>query len=210
MTECYFVDSTDLTLAVVLERLKREEAEKKRRWRRLAVAGLVALGHSLIIGWMIYAKLSQLPPSKPPPETELLWLLKPPVVVKPGPNSTDQREEMIRQAYKAVQLLPPVDRDRTNAITVDDDVSMALGRSLACGAGSFEYLTPEGQRRCLRKPWGFTYDRYGYVILDTGRLPAREKPRPSDVLARQRNTAPECPNNVDPNAPCLGRIIRGN
>lgn len=212
MTENYFVDQSDLTLAIIIERLKREEAEKQRRWRRVAVAGFVLLCHVLVVGVMLRAKLTNAVHEPPPHRTELVWLLKPQgTMMTKGDREIDRRREtMIRQAYKAMETLPQIFLERPNAITLDEDPGLALGRALACGAGSFEYLTPDGQRRCYRKPWGFTYDRYGYIILAGPHMPKPEKERPSEVLARQRNNAPVCPNNVDPNAPCLDRIIRGN
>lgn len=210
MTVAYFVDETDLTLAVVTRRLAREAEARKRRWRRLVAVGIVLSAHTLLIGYLVHAKLINAVPEKAPPKTELLWLLLPPAKVASGVRKTEERDKMVREAYKAVEMLPQTTYERPNAITIEP--GLALGDAIACGAGSYEYLTPDGRLRCRHRPWNFTYDRYGYVILDTqGLVRKPEKTRPSDVMAHERNTAPRDPSSyIDPNAPCLDCIIRGN
>jgi hypothetical protein len=211
LAEVYFVDETDLALAIVVERKRREEALRKRRWRRQLTAVWVGVAHAVVIFLMIHAKMVELGREKPPTETQLLWLLLPRATMTQAPDRDWTSEDMVRQAYKAVQMLPRVAAPRPNAITINP--GEALGQAIACGAGSFEYLTPEGQERCQHKPWALKYDRYGYVILDSEprhEKEKREKPRPSDVMAHQRNTAPTDTKNVDINAPCLDCIIRGN
>jgi hypothetical protein len=210
VAEAYFIDETDPTLAVVLGRRKREEAQKKRRWRRQLTAIFVGVAHLLVIFLMIQSRMVEVAREKPPTQTQLLWLLLPKASMTQARERELKSEDLVHQAYKAVQLLPMVEADRPNAITVEPgDV---LGQAIACGAGRFEYLTPEGQARCKHKPWAFLYDRYGFVILDTSQRHDRtqEKPRPSDVMAHQRNTGPSNTKNVDANAPCLDCIIRGN
>jgi len=210
VTDAYSIDESALAVAGILERLNKRRTAKKHRLFRVIVATGVAVMHMLVIMLLIETRIVVTTHEKPPHETQLLWLLLPRAVQSSGNQAERQAEEMIRQAYKAVQLLPNVvDSPRPNAITVDP--GLALGQALACGAGAFEYLTPEGRLRCGHRPWNFIYDRYGYIILNTQERPAQaEKPRPSDVMAHQRNTAPECPANVNPNVPCLERIIRGN
>ena len=107
------------------------------------------------------------------------------------------------------KILKPKVEEENNAIT---DFGLALGRSLACGANSFEYLNSKMRSECRHKPWQFVYDHYGNIVLDPqGRTQdvREETLRPSDVQAHERNTAPRCPQNVDPNAPCIADIIGG-
>lgn len=212
MSLSYFVDDTDLALAVVIRRQARAEEARRRRWRRLVVAGGVCLAHLVVIGYLIHTKLTQDAPEKPPPNIQLLWLLQPRASAASGVREDDPHEEIVRQAFKAVEMLPKVDVERPNAITIDP--GLALGAAIACGAGSYEYLTANGRWRCQHRPWGFVYDRYGYIILDTqenARARQADKARPSDVMAHERNTTPRNPAPyIDPNAPCLECIIRGN
>lgn len=104
---------------------------------------------------------------------------------------------------------PKEQSEESNAIT---DLGWALGRSLACGANSYEWLNNKMRAECMRKPWNFAYDRYGNIVLDTRARIERDEEtlRPSDVQTQERNTAPACPQNVDPNAPCLSAIIHGH
>jgi hypothetical protein len=101
--------------------------------------------------------------------------------------------------YSLPITLPP----SPNAI----DPGLLLGQALACGANSFEYLTPQGRANCRRPPWNYTYARDGTIVLNTQYKPPEPKPTPAEVMQLERYTTPECPTNVDPNAPCLSKIL---
>jgi hypothetical protein len=214
VADATFLDQSALVASGILERLERRRKAKKHRLYKATVAVFVILIHVLVVLLLIRTTLIVVKMEKPPQESRLLWLLLPRANQISGNRNEKKADEMIRQAYKAVQLLPRVveNADRPNAITVDS--GLALGQALACGAGKFEYLTVEGRARCVSKPWNFTYDRYGYIVMDM-RDPQQkkrdeQKVRNSDVMARQRNTQPVCPTYVDPNAPCFARALRGD
>lgn len=212
MAGAYLIDETNSAVADILARLEKRRKAKRHRLSRLLVAFFVTVVHLVVIYYLVQAKLIAVAPQKPLPKTELLWLLLPKASFSRGTQSELETEKMIRDAYKAVQLLPNVNRPVSpNAITVDS--GLAIGQALSCGAGKFEYLTPEGQRRCRYKPWDFIYDRYGYVILDARGAPVQKQPekkvRPSDAMAHERNTRPHCPSYIDPNAPCLENYVPG-
>lgn len=196
-------------VADIIRRLETRRKAKKYRLYRSAVAAVVLLAHLAVIAWLVQTRIVHTEYRKPPPQTQLLWLLLPHKNASLGAHNEDAAENMVRNAYKAVQLLPVVTNNQpNNAITLDPGV--ALGQALSCGAGKFEYLTPEGQRRCRSKPWNFTYDRNGYVIMDGKGAPKPvEKPHPADVMAHERNTRPVCPKYIDPNVPCLERVLSG-
>ena len=92
------------------------------------------------------------------------------------------------------------------------DPALALGQALACGASSFEYLSPKAQARCKHTPWHYKYDKDGYIVLDATVRPVEPEHNPTGAEAAQHimNTEDPCPANVDPNAPCLYRVIHGN
>jgi hypothetical protein len=210
VTETYFIEDVPLTIDLVRQRLRREEAAKKRRGYRVTVASIVVFLHLAVIAMLVAVKVTVPVREKPPQPAQLLWLLLPPAQEAQGTRSEQEAEDLVRRAYKAVQLLPRLNREgESNAITMEP--GQALGAAIACGAGSFEYLTEEGQRRCRHRPWHFTYDRYGYLVMDARNLPPpAKKPHRGSVLEKERYTPDRCPKNVDPNAPCLDRIIRGN
>jgi hypothetical protein len=213
VTETYFIDESDLTLDVLRQHILREAAELKRRRFRIQVVTCVTAVHLLVAAVLLSSKIvTFVPPEKAPPEMQLLWLLLPRAAQAPKSTNQVMNEKLVQQAYKSVMLMPRVESEQSNAITLDP--GLALGQALSCGAGRFEYLTKEGQMRCQHRPWGLRYDRYGYIILDTGGMPQEkqdeERMSASEALQRQRNTADPCPKSVDPNAPCLSRIIHGN
>lgn len=210
MAETIFLDKSALASSGILERLEKKRKAKKHRLFRLTVATGVTLAHIAVVILLVRTTLIAITREKPPVETQLLWLLLPPAPNSPGTQSERQAADMVKQAYKAVQLLPLVQSKevRPNAITIDP--GLALGQAMACGAGKFEYLTRDGQAHCISKPWKYTFDQYGYIILDTSpqeKKKKEEKLRPSDVMAHQRYSAPVC---LVPNAPCAERIINGN
>jgi hypothetical protein len=210
VTDTFPIDGPGAALADILERQRKRDAAAKRTWRHHSVAVGVTIVHVLIVALLIQTRIVTFSREKPVKDQPLLWLLLPRASQAPQDVNQQREADLVRQAYKAVQLLPQIEQPvRPGAITVDP--GLALGQALACGAGSYEYLTPEGRRRCNDTPWHFRYDRYGYIILDARGQPAvAEKPRPSDVMAHERNTQSVCPKNIDPNAPCLGRVVHGN
>lgn len=210
VAEAYIIDETGV-VADIRARYARRRLSRRYRVLRIAVATLVTIAHIAVVMWMVATKFAPVKPPEKPVKTQLLWLLLPRNAIHPGVERPNPAEEMLRQAYKAVQLLPKVESPQptNNAITLDPGLS--LGQAIACGAGSFEYLTPEGQRRCRSKPWNFTYDRYGYIIMDTrGRAPkpqTEKKVNPRAKMQQQRNTAPNCPDGTT--GPCIGEMLHG-
>jgi hypothetical protein len=202
-----FVGEPAATLAASLMRLRTDEDAHLRVVRRCVAAAAVAALHVAFIFMLIQADWIPGLNIKPPSEPPLLWLLLPKA---PGvPEAVQQQQHSQKEAprenpifYSLPITLPPA----PNAI----DPALALGQALACGANSFEYLTPQRRANCRRPPWNYTYARDGTIVLNTQYKRPEPKPTPADVLAHERYTAPSCPENVDPNAPCISGIIGGH
>jgi hypothetical protein len=185
------------------------EEERKRNLRRLYAGLAVAAVHVLFVVVLIAAQWVPIP-VKPNKIAPLQW------IVLQAPMRADLQNKIKPRAPNVgtvdpnliIRLPRPKIDEENNAI---NDWGWALGRSLACGASSYEWLNNKMRAECKHKPWDWVYDRYGNVVLDARpRLPqAEETIRPSDVQARERNTAPACPGNADPNAPCLSDVIHG-
>jgi hypothetical protein len=83
-----------------------------------------------------------------------------------------------------------------------------VGRSLACGASSYENLSVVQREACRRHPWAFVKRPDGTIVLD---VPKGEQPPPPpttiEILRHQQETAPPCP--MLANVPCLGGVIHG-
>lgn len=210
MADTSFVGESATMLADFQARLRVEEMARKRAIRRTLAGAAVAAVHVAFIVLLIASEWIPVPMEK--------------VVIQPLTWLTLQQQAAARQdkpikPRKSEQggyinpeivpkFVPPKQEEENNAI----DLGYALGRSLACGANSYEWLNSKMRSECKHRPWQFVYDRTGNIVLDAApRVPQQEeKPRPSDIQAHERNTAPLCPQNVDPNAPCLAAIIGGH
>jgi hypothetical protein len=84
---------------------------------------------------------------------------------------------------------------------------LGVGRSLACGASSYEYLAPLQREECLRKPWHFVKRSDGTIVLDVAK-PVETQPSTIDIIRHEQETAPPCP--VLSNVPCLGKVMHGD
>jgi hypothetical protein len=82
-----------------------------------------------------------------------------------------------------------------------------VGRSLACGAGSYENLPPNMREACRRQPWAWVKKPDGTIVLDATPKPV-EMPTAADIMRHEQQTAPPCP--VLQNVPCLGKVIHGD
>ena len=86
-----------------------------------------------------------------------------------------------------------------------------LAQATTYGYDEFNRLTSRTVTSGTVQNYTYVYDRYGNIVLDARERPVEEEQlRPSDIQAQERNTAPTCPQNVDPNAPCLSSIIGGH
>lgn len=208
MADTSFVGEPAATLAAYLIHVQDNEDVRRRRLRRAAAAAVVAVLHVVLIVLLIKAEIlpreRTIPRALPP----LLWLLLPRAPNAPSLAVPHKGKELPREApmtYITPLVKQPPPEEAINP-------AWALGQALACGASNFAYLTPEARSLCKRPPWHYKYDRDGYIVLDTTqqrRPQEEEKLRPGDIQAQERNTAPVCPTYIDPNAPCLSRIIHG-
>lgn len=200
-----FVSETAALLADFKARLglQGEDGEYIRR-RAVAWTG-VAVIHVLLVYLLIASQWLPIDFRLAPEQPSMTWvrLTGQSKTQKPAPPAPVKKS--VPQAV--MKVVPPTvikpKEEENNAI----DWGLAIGRSLACGASSYEYLSPRQQAACLHRPWLFTYDRHGNIVLEAkARQPQEEKLRNSDIQARERNTTPQCPTYIDPNAPCLSAI----
>ncbi len=210
MADTSLVGESATLLADLQARLRQAEEARKRNLRRVYAGVAVAILHVLIVILLIASEWVPINVEKVKQIAPLQWVtLQAPVranqeKIKPkSPNVGTVEPSLIPK------ILRPKPEEENNAIS---DFGLALGRSLACGANSYEWLNTKRRAECQHQPWQFVYDRYGNIVLDAHPrvVQDQETLRPSDVQARERNTAPVCPTNIDPNAPCLSAIIGGH
>ena len=195
-------------MARLRARLRLEGEARKRALRRVLTGAAVAVLHVLFLLLLIASQWVPLPLPRLEEIKPLMWV----VLTQPAkaPKIAHALPKQGEESGAITTVIPPrviQQQEENNAI----DLGLAIGRSLACGANSYEYLNSKRRAECLHRPWQFVYDRYGNIVLDARERPVEEEQlRPSDIQAQERNTAPTCPQNVDPNAPCLSSIIGGH
>jgi hypothetical protein len=194
-------------LAELSARLQVEGEARKRAVRRVRAGVAVALIHVLFVYVLIKSQWLPVALPKPAEIKPLMWVIL--TQPAPAPKVIVAKPKKGEESGAITTFVPPrklTPEEENNAI----NPGLAIGRALACGANSFEWLNPKQRAACLNKPWQFVYDRYGNIVLDAHERPVEEERlRPSDIQAQERNTAPACPQNVDPNAPCLSSVIGG-
>ena len=210
MADTSLVGESATLLAELGLPLHLQDAARKRAMRRFLAGAGVVVFHILFLVLLVTSEWFPVDFKEQIERRPLLWILLPqasrtPKVVPVKPLKSTQGQAA--STFVKPDLVRPHEEEN-NAI----NLGLALGRSLACGANSYEYLTLRQRLNCHYQPWQFVYDRYGNVVLYADQRPPEEteKLRPSDVQAHERNTAPSCPKNADPNAPCLSDIIHGH
>jgi hypothetical protein len=207
-----FVGESATLLADFKARLWVDEEYRKRNIRRTYAGAAVAVLHVLMVAVLIASQYMAVPQVIQRKIEPLQWLLL------QSPSRPSQTQAPVRSqspGYVNPEIVPRILRpqpdEENNAIT---DLGLALGRSLACGANNYEWLSPKMRAECQRRPWNFTYDRYGTIVLDAHPRPerqqAQEAPRPSDVQARDRNTADPCLIAKQSGTPCIHGTIFGD
>jgi hypothetical protein len=93
------------------------------------------------------------------------------------------------------------------------DILGQVGRFLACGASSFEYLNPSQQAHCPRQPWQGLELPNGVIVLNPLPRPLLQTDaQPSftgaEALNRQMRQNSGCP--IMLNTPCLQDMFSGN
>ena len=199
-------------MAELQARFRADEAGLRRSRSRGLAVGVAIVVHVIFIWILILAEFIPMDFLGRPKIEKMTWIVLSQPAQAPRIIPTKQTKAESDAAVNPILVPKPIKpkvEEENNAIT---DLGLALGRSLACGANSFEYLNSKMRLECRHTPWTFVYDRYGNIILDPQGRTAEvreETLRPSDVQAHERNTAPRCPQNVDPNAPCIADIIGG-
>ena len=192
-------------LADLKEQLGLYGVTGERALRRAAYVTGVVIVHILFVYLLVISRWVPEAFDLAARQAPMTWvsLMQKTETPKPAPPTPKEESPNTVPTMIPPTFTPPK-VEENNAI----DWGLAIGRSLACGANSYEYLSPRGRMACLHRPWNFVYDRYGNIVLQASARPAQEeKPRNSDIQARERYTTPRCPKNIDPNAPCLSDII---
>jgi hypothetical protein len=197
-------------LDAVLLRLKRDEEARHRATRRMLAAGAVGLLHVAII--LALLRADWLPLSRPirSEEPKLLWLLLPHA---PGTQEVQHKKSERDLEHSApVTIVLPITPPRPQPQPTESiNPATALGQALACGASSYEYLSPAARDKCKHMPWHYKFDKFGNIVLDTQERPPEQAQRETGAEAQERimNTADPCLAAKVTGTPCMDQIING-
>jgi hypothetical protein len=182
-------------------------AERQRNIRRAVVGVIVLVIHVVAIAVFIYSgRLSIVERIRQTIPEAITWIPLPqPAPTRsiplPPPEATPQ--------ITAPITLPPIPaRPAAPLAPPQSGGLLGVGRSLACGASSYEYLSPMQRERCLRHPWAFTKKPDGTIVLEAPPKPVETAPSAADIMRHEQQTAPPCP--ILNNVPCLGKVLHGD
>jgi len=201
------VGSEPADLSVILaEREQSDIGERERNIYRAIVAVAVLLLHVLALAVFIYSsRIPLVQRARTTIPEAIMWLLLPP---KP-PNATLIKpvlpEEPLPEVIAPITL-PPIPAIPLPAEPPSEGLA-GVGRSLACGASSYENLSPAQREQCRRHPWHFVRRADGTIVLDVAK-PVLPPPTAIEILRHEQQTAPPCP--ILSNVPCLGKIMHGD
>lgn len=211
MSGASFIGEQASVLDAVLLRLKRDEETRRRAMRRTLAAVAVGLMHLAIIVVLLRTQWLPQPRQIRAEQPPLLWLLLPAL---PGnPVIPHKHRAQAEQQAPPATIVLPITHPPPPQSTETFNPATALGEALACGANSYEYLSPERRDRCKRMPWHYKFDRYGDIVLDVEARPEEEQqPKETGAEANQRmmNTADPCLAAKMTGTPCIEQTIYGN
>lgn len=99
-----------------------------------------------------------------------------------------------------------------NTIQKPGDVMQAIGRELACGAGSYENLSQAAREACRRQPWHFKKNAKGVIVLDVNKQP-EQQPETSisgvDQAIKTLDTSDPCLAAGNTHSECIHKNIFG-
>ena len=183
-------------------------ARRRRNIRRGLAAAAVAVVHVLAL--MLIMIGNEVPLIKRIRETipeAITWIPMPQKVVQPPKPVTQNPEVPIPEPIITAPITVPPLHTRPALPTTRPEGMEGVGRSLACGAGSYENLPPNMREACRRTPWAWVRKPDGTIVLQAPPKPV-DVPTTADIMRHEQETAPPCP--VLQNVPCLGKVMHGD
>jgi hypothetical protein len=205
-------DGTANTLASDYAEIRPAHAEaaateRQRNVRRAVVAVVVLVLHIIAVAVLVYSgRVSIVERLRQTIPEAITWIPLP----QPAPTRKiplPPPEEM-PQLTAPITLPPLPTRPPAPLAPPQSGGLLGVGRSLACGASSYEYLSPMQREHCLRRPWAFVKKPDGTIVLQTPPKPVEIAPTTADIIRHEQQTAPPCP--ILSNVPCLGKVLHGD
>ena len=190
---------------------RAEEALARRRQNVRRALAWVAVVVVHILALLLIMVGNEVPLIKRLQETipeAIMWIPMPKKAVNPPRPALENPEILLPEPIITAPItVPPLRTHPSLPAPPDTGGMVGVGRSLACGAGSYENLPPNMREACRRQPWAWVKKPDGTIVLQAPPKPI-EMPTTADIMRHEQQTAPPCP--VLQNVPCLGRIIHGD
>ena len=186
--------------------LRPEEDDRRRNTRRTLVAIAVVIFHLIALAVLVYSSRIQPPRfvKQTIPEM-IMWFpfhKHEPVV----PTFIRPQIEVPIPIITLPITIPPLELTRPTPLPPPPTEGLlGVGRSLACGASSYEYLPPAMRDDCLRHPWHFAKLPDGTIVLDT--RPDETEPTAAEIARHDREMLPPLPNPTG--RPSNDDVVRG-
>lgn len=183
-------------------------ARRRRNIRRGLAAAAVAVVHVLALLMIMVG--NEVPLIKRITETipeAITWIPMPKKAVQPPKPALETPEIVVPEPIITAPITVPPLRTRPPLAPPASEGLEGVGRSLACGAGSYENLPANLREQCRRQPWAWVKRPDGTIVLEAPPKPV-DMPTTADIMRHEQQTAPPCP--VLQNVPCLGKIMHGD
>jgi hypothetical protein len=189
---------------ILAAHLHAEEAERQRNLRRAIASAAVVVLHVLLIILLIVSNRVAVVQRVRETVPEAIWILFPqPPKPKTKVEQPQPAEQETPQLTAPITNVPPT-HTQPEAQPQSGDLE-GVGRSLACGASSYEKLPPNMREQCRRHPWAFIKKPDGTIVLDAPKPDAIPSFSGADINRHQSQTAPPCPPLI--NVPCLSNVL---
>ncbi len=176
-----------------------EKRRNLRRWLSWAAVLLVHLLAFAVIVTSVHVPVVVQRVHETIPEA-ILWIVKP-EPFHPIRKVVPQEPEETLPIIPAPITLPP---EPKKALPPPPTTGLeGVGRSLACGASSYENLSAAQRETCLRRPWAFIKRPDGTIVLDVPKEPPPPAFTAADIARHESQTAPPCP--LLAIVPCLSK-----
>ncbi len=197
------VDSNEFAGILAAHPLAAPPDEKRRTLRQWLSGAAVVLVHLLallIIAYSVHTPVVQRVRETVP--EAIMWIPKLEPFHRPKKVEPEQPVETFPFVTAPITLPPPPKR----ALPPPPSEGLeGVGRSLACGASSYENLSAAQRETCRRRPWAFIKRPDGTIVLDVPKEPPPPAFTAADIARHESQTAPPCP--LLANVPCLSKVL---
>lgn len=199
----------DTSLALIGGARIRASEEQRARFARRTVAGAaVAIVHILFVLLLVISgRMAEGARNALPKELVLLLPELQKSRPQPLPLPPLDLSRPVPQSPAVTITQPPPPPSTTQK---PGDVLEAIGRELACGAGSYEKLSQAQREACRRQPWKFKKNAKGVIVLDVAPRPQEDDSiSGNDAEIRTLQTSDPCLAAGNSHSECIHKDIFG-